>query len=148
MSVFPDREIWYEDWRVHLCCVHKILLYIHADELSEIISVAHPTSNVWVNWNDLGTPKDLGSFVEEVCFLVRWLPKFWSRIWKDLTTEPPILMKNLKFTINLKRRSAISETHWMHWMPATMKIVDALECFSYLSQDTFFYQHVEFVRGC
>lgn len=132
------------DWNLHLYCVQSMLPYFHAAGHLNYAKTAHVYLQRMLKLRDTMSPTDLENFVGKSYFTIRRTDKFWSGTWSDMIIEQ-YLMRAMKSTGGLTHgRGFTSSTiaKWIKAMPATTKVVDAIETLSGVSSATT-EQHVE-----
>ena len=132
------------DWKLHLYCVQRMLPFFHASGHLNYARSAHVYLQEMLKLDKEMNPEDMDKFVNKGFFTVRRSNKFWSGIWTDLTIEQ-VLMRDIKTTGGLTEGRGISAStiaKWVHSMPATSRIVGAVEAFSGVKGVTS-EQHVE-----
>lgn len=132
------------DWDLHLFCVKSMLPYFHASGHLNYAKTGHIYLQRMLSLSESLPKEELDQFVGKSYFTIKRTDKFWSGTWSDMIIEQ-FLMRSMKSTGGLTHGRGLSSptlSKWIKAMPATVKVVDAVEKMAGVYSATIS-QHVE-----
>lgn len=120
------------DWKLHIYSVQLMLPYFHAAGHLNYAKSTHIYLQLMAKLEESMSATELQKFASDGCFTVRRSDKFWSGIATDQTIEQ-VLMRSMKSSGGLTHGRGISAStlaRWVHSMPATSRVIEAVHDFS------------------
>ena len=137
------------DWDLHTYSVKLMIPYLHGTGHLHYAKSSQVYLQQMIKLERDMTPEEFNKFATKGFFTIRRSDKFWSGIWTDMTIEQ-VVMRAIKTNGGLTRGRGIAPSvlaKWVHAMPATSKVIRAVESFTGIKTVTS-EQHTDLRESC